>query len=130
MSAQRRVFPESFKREARAFLGNKPMTPGEYDLAIDGSLRSMPGWFVTAGAILGVMQENERHGRPDDYLSTLRDRYSALTPEDLTAAMRRVVNPDRWVWTVVGDADVLRPQLEALGLPVEVMEVGEVMPPS
>jgi len=36
------------------------------------------------------------------------------------AAARAAIDPSRFVWVVVGDAAVVRPQLEALGLPVEV----------
>ena len=33
---------------------------------------------------------------------------------------RATIDPSTFVWVVVGDASVVRPQLEALGLPVEV----------
>ena len=35
-------------------------------------------------------------------------------------AARQVIHPDQFVWVVVGDAAIVRPQLEALGLPLEV----------
>ena len=34
-------------------------------------------------------------------------------------ALARIEDPERFVWVVVGDASVVRPQLEALGLPIE-----------
>jgi hypothetical protein len=33
-----------------------------------------------------------------------------------------VVNPDGFVWVVVGDAAKVKPQLEKLGIPVQEME--------
>ena len=39
----------------------------------------------------------------------------------LDATARRYINPNNFVWVVVGDASRVRPQLDALGLPVEVM---------
>ena len=41
----------------------------------------------------------------------------------MDAAARAVINPDQFIWVVVGDASVVRPQLESLGLPVEVRSV-------
>jgi hypothetical protein len=37
-------------------------------------------------------------------------------------AVRGIVDPSRFVWVVVGDAGVVRPQLEGLGLPIEVVQ--------
>ena len=38
----------------------------------------------------------------------------------MDAAARAAIKPDTFVWVVVGDASVVKPQLDALGLPVEV----------
>jgi hypothetical protein len=38
----------------------------------------------------------------------------------MDAAARATIDPSTFVWVVVGDASVVRPQLDALGLPVEV----------
>ena len=35
-------------------------------------------------------------------------------------AARQVIKPDQFVWVVVGDASVVKPQLDAIGIPVEV----------
>ena len=40
----------------------------------------------------------------------------------LDATARRYINPNNFVWVVVGDAAVVRPQLERLGLPIEVVQ--------
>ena len=37
----------------------------------------------------------------------------------MDAAARRVLQASDFVWVVVGDAKVVRPQLEKLGLPIE-----------
>ena len=39
---------------------------------------------------------------------------------ELDAAAQAALDPSRFVWVVVGDASVVKPQLDALGLPVEV----------
>ena len=67
------------------------------------------------------MQQNDLLGRPDDYYSTITARYRALTAPQLDAAARAAIDPSKLVWVVVGDAAKVRPQLDGLGLPVEVV---------
>jgi hypothetical protein len=52
----------------------------------------------------------------------IADRYRAMDKATLDATARRYINPANFVWVVVGDARVVRPQLESLGLPIEVVE--------
>ena len=46
-------------------------------------------------------------------------RLDGKYPEDAAAA-KAAIDPSRFVWVVVGDASVVKPQLDALGIPVEV----------
>jgi len=50
-----------------SYLGNQPMTQVEFDRAIAGAIRSLPGSYETSRAVLGAMQFNVRFNRPDDY---------------------------------------------------------------
>ncbi len=111
----------SLRQEISAFLGPKPMTQAEFDRTITGATRSLAGEFETAGDVLGAMQANDLYKRPDDYYSTITQRYRAMTRQELEGAIRSVIDPNRFVWVVIGDARTVRPQLDTLGLPVEVM---------
>jgi len=104
------------------FLQTDGVTPTELERTINGNTRSLAGGFETSGQILGALRSNALYGRPDDYQTTLASRTRALTAAQMDAAARQVIHPDQFVWVVVGDASVVRPQLEALGLPVEVRE--------
>jgi predicted Zn-dependent peptidase len=106
-----------------AFLGPKGVTGTERDQAVANEVLSLAGEFETSGAVLGAIMRNASLHRPDDYYVRLPDRYRAMTPADLDAAARRGIDPRRLVWVVVGDAAKVRPQLEALHMPVEVMTV-------
>ena len=44
-----------------------------------------------------------------------------MTAQVLDTTARRYINPDNFVWVVVGDAARVRPQLERLGMPIEAM---------
>jgi len=102
------------------FLGPDGVTAAERDRTVNGDTRGLAGGFETSGQILGALRSNALYGRPDDYQETLASRTRALTAADMDAAARATIDPSTFVWVVVGDASVVRPQLEALGLPVEV----------
>jgi predicted Zn-dependent peptidase len=104
------------------FLQTDGVTPQELERTINGNTRSLAGGFETSGQILGALRSNALFGRPDDYQTTLASRTRALSAAQMDAAAREVIHPNQFVWVVVGDASVVRPQLEALGLPVEVRE--------
>jgi hypothetical protein len=44
-----------------------------------------------------------------------------MTAKALNDAMRVKVDPSKITWLIVGDAAKVKPQLEALGLPIEMV---------
>lgn len=110
-------------KETREFLTVKGVTEEELTRNVAAEIGELPGSFETSPAVLGAMQTNALYGRPDNYYETLVERYSAQTRESLDAAARSALDVDDFVWVVVGDAAKVGPQLEALGLPVEVREM-------
>lgn len=105
------------------FLGPDGVTAEERDKTVNGNTRSLAGGFETSAQILGALRSNALYRRPDDYQETLSSRTRALTAPQMDAAARAVIDPDQFIWVVVGDASVVRPQLEALGLPLEVRSI-------
>ena len=102
------------------FLDVDGVTPDELERTVNGNTRQLAGGYETSAQILGALRSNALYGRPDDYQETIASRTRALTATQMDAAARQVIHPDQFVWIVVGDAAVVRPQLESLGLPVEV----------
>ena len=109
-------------RETSDFLDTNGVTQEELTRIVTAEIGELPGQFETSGAVLSAMQSNALFGRDDDYYETLEGRYRAQTRQSLDAALRNAVDIDRFVWVVVGEADKIRPQLEAVGLPIEVRE--------
>lgn len=102
------------------FLGAEGVTPAERERTVLGETRGLSGSYETSGQVLGALRSNALYGRPDGYQETLASRINALTAEQMDAAARAAIKPANFVWVVVGDASVVKPQLDALGLPVEV----------
>jgi len=107
--------------DMRAFLGRQGVTAEERDRTINGAIRSLPGSFETSSDLLVGIMRNSIYGRPDDYYTTLADRYRALTAASLDEAARSAIDPAKLIWLVVGDAAKVRPQLDGIGLPVETL---------
>jgi len=110
-------------REVGEFVTTSGVTDEELTRIVNAEIRELPGQYETSGAVLGAMQSNVLYGRPMTYQETLADKYRAQTRESLDAAARAAINPDQFTWVIVGDAEQVGPQLEALGLPVETIEV-------
>jgi zinc protease len=105
------------------FNGAKPVTPDELDKTIKGNVLELPGSYEQSAAVLAQMQADRLNKRPFTYAETLAGKYSALTAKGLNDEMRAKVDPAKITWLVVGDAAKVKPQLETLGLPIEM--VGE-----
>ena len=117
------------RKEVTDLVTSRPITQEELDFVRDSRLRSMSSWFSTAGGVLAGMLENVRRGRPDDYYSQLGEEYKAVSLEEVHADVDAALAPSNWVWVVVGDAEIVKPQLEGLGLPITVLKPEDVLPP-
>ena len=110
------------RQQIGAFLTTNGVTKEELDRTVAKSVNQLPGQFESAESVLGAMMRNDLLGRPDDYYETVAAKYRALDVAGLDRAIRATVDPAKLVWVVVGDAAKVRPQLEKLGLPVEVAQ--------
>jgi zinc protease len=77
----------------------------------------------TVGQIASRVGQLVIYGLPDRYYHEYRDRMREVTTEAAHAAARAHIHPEAAQVVVVGDAEVVGPPLEALGLgPVEVTQ--------
>ena len=106
----------------KSFTTNKGVTDVELQRVINGNTRQLAGQFETSAAVLSALRSNALYRRPDNFWETVADRYRGMTVTSLDQAARRVIDPSRIVWVVVGDAAKVRPQLEKLGMPIEVVK--------
>lgn len=111
----------AMQEQIDAFLMSDGMRPEEFSRAISGSIRSLAGRFETSGGVIGGMSNNLLYGRPDDYYDGIAAMYRSFDREQLDATARSTLDRSAFTWVVVGDADQVREQLDALGLPVETV---------
>jgi zinc protease len=112
---------ELFK-DSNAFLSTKGVTPEELERTVNGNVRELPGSFETSGDVLRGIQNIVNYNRPDDYYEKLADTYRAMAAPQIDAASRAVLRPQEMLVVVVGDAKQVKPQLEKLGLPIEMQD--------
>ena len=87
---------------------------------------ALPGQFETSPAVLGALRSNALYRRPDNYWDTVADRYRGMTAQSLDANARRYINPDNFVWVVVGDGST---GVLTLGEASEISEPLSATPP-
>jgi zinc protease len=114
---------KELRSDLKSFLGDKGVTKEELERTINGSVRELPGSFETSGDVLGGLRQIVKFGRPDNYYETLPATYEAMTAAEIDAAARKALSTDDLVYVVVGDAAVVKPQLDGLGLPVETVSL-------
>lgn len=113
----------ALREQISNFLTTQGVTSDELGRTILGNVRELPGSFETGGSVLGALRSIELYDRPDNYYDSLPERYRGMTQQSLDQAARQAINPQNFVWVVVGDAAQVRPQLEGIGLPIEEMNL-------
>jgi zinc protease len=106
-------------KEARAVIGDKPLTAAEIAKIKDQRVRALPGSYETTGAVLGAISGIVQYDRPDDYVQTLKSRLEAVTPAAAETAIKEIVQPAAMTWVIVGD-------LSKIEAPVRALNLGEV----
>lgn len=110
---------KEMQREIAAYAdGSAPATPEEVAKIQATEIRSLPGSFETANAVLGQIGGIVRYNRPDNWVEVRRGRIEALDPAGVNAAAK-TLDPNALTWVVVGD-------LSKIEAPVRALNLGEV----
>ena len=107
---------EEVLKEARAVIGDKPLTNAEIQKIKDNDIRKMPGQYETTSAVLGAVENIVTYGRPDDYVQALKARIEGQTDSAIEAAAKEVIHPGRLTWVIVGDLSKIEEPVRALDL--------------
>jgi zinc protease len=98
------------------------MTPGEYRYLQNAVGQSDALRYETPGAKLGLLSEILRYDLPLDYRRRQQDLLRETDRETLNALAARLIDPSNLAIVAVGDAALIRPQLETLGLPIKRLD--------
>lgn len=110
-------------KELNGIIGDKPATDEELSkIKLNKTLR-LPGSWETGGAIAGSLSEMVRYGYPKDHFDTYASKINSLSLDDINSAAKKVVNPNKIDWIVVGDKAEVEAGLNQLGMDVKLIDV-------
>jgi predicted Zn-dependent peptidase len=101
-------------------LRKEPVTDSELEQAKEAFVNSFVFSFTSPSSIVNRLIGLEYDGLPKDFLQQLRDKVVKLTKEDLLAAARKHLHPDRLRILAVGPPEALPQVLSGFG---EVKEI-------
>jgi len=99
-----------------AGLNTRPFTQAELQRAKDDILNSFLFRYDTREKILAERERLEFYGYPADYLETYRAALEKVTLEDVTAAAKKYIHPEKLAVLVVGNSSEIKPPVDDLGM--------------
>ena len=103
-------------KEFDGYLGDNPATQEELSRLIVKNTSQLPGQFETAGAVLGSLLSNDRFGRGNDYVPSLKGKYEALNIDAIKAQAQAAMKPGQLTWLIVGDRANIEAGIKELGI--------------
>ena len=99
-----------------------PFEESEVRFSRDYLVGVFPLRFESTGGIAIAIEPIAVYGLEDDFWQTYRDRIEAVGPVEVGSAAVELIHPDELLVLAVGDASMIRADVEALGIgPVEVV---------
>jgi predicted Zn-dependent peptidase len=95
--------------------GAKPASVEEVQKAVADDIRSQPGAYETASAVMGTIGGIVRYDRPDDWVVRRNAEVVAMTPDQVNAAAK-TLDANALTWVVVGDLSKIEAPVRALNL--------------
>ena len=98
------------------------MTPEEYEYLQNAIGQRDARSYETPGAKLGLLSQVLRYDLPLDYRKQQKSLLRETDRATLNALAGRLIDADNMAIIVVGDIPEIRPELEALGMPIKVLD--------
>ena len=102
--------------ELSAIRDTRPVTPEELSLGIAALTRGYARGFETAEQVARGVTQLALYDLPDDYFARFVPELERVTVDEVTAAVRRHLDPDRFTTLIVGDLDATAADLGRLNL--------------
>jgi zinc protease len=112
-------------RQMMAEMREEPVSDAELTLARESLVNSFVFGFTDSHEVVSQLLRLDFYDYPRGYLETYRDRVTAVTAEDVLAAARQRLHPDRQAVVLVGDASAFADAAAGLGLPVTPIPMKE-----
>ena len=117
--------------ELTGIIGDDPARMDELERVQLSRTLTLPGSWETMNSVGSSIAEMVRYDLPTDYWDSYADAVRAVTLDEVNAAARSMLHPDKIVWLVVGDKAVIEDGIRALelGPMYEIDADGNVLTP-
>ena len=106
----------------------RPIPADEIAKAKNYLALSYPRDFETTRDIAAQLATAFVYDLPEDFFSTYVQKIQAVTPEEVQAAAKKSLNPDRFAVVIVGDRKTIEAPVRALNLgPISYMKIEEAV---
>jgi zinc protease len=102
------------RKEIEEYVTSRMATDAEVATSKRRSTLTLPGRWETARAVARDIAALVRFKLPDDYWNNYAELVTKLTPPEVTDAAKRLLQPNRLTWVVVGDRKVMEGEVRAL----------------
>jgi zinc protease len=119
-TATRAAIEESID-EIRSIRDVRPVTEDELSLGAAALTRGYAKGFETAEQVARALTQIALYDLPDDYYTTFVPTLERVTTADVTRVALNHIHPDRLTTLIVGDLDVIGPELDRLNLGAPVV---------
>jgi predicted Zn-dependent peptidase len=109
-----------------AFPATRPVGQDEFQRATEGNILGLPNELETNAQVLQAMLTNQRLGRDLLYQAQLPEIYAGIAPSAIERAAAEALRPENLTIVVVGDREVIDPQLETLDMPITYLSAEEL----
>ncbi len=103
-------------KEFAGYLGDKPATQEELSRLVVKNTSQLPGQYETANAVLGSLLSNDRFGRTNGYVPSLKGKFEALNIDAVKAQAQSNIHPGQLTWLIVGDRAKIEAGIKELGI--------------
>lgn len=101
-----------------------PPTEDEMRMGKDGYLNSFVFNFDSKAEVVNRLMNYDYHGLPEDFLQQEKEKVEKVTPEDVVAAAKANLHPDKLKVLVVGNSADFEMPLEDLNMgPVDTIDI-------
>ena len=107
------------QRELAEFLEQRPATEEEFNRLCSSRSRGLGGEYQTGESVLGSLVSSEDIGRPWNHREIYGAALANVTLDQVRAAARELIHPDRLTWVIAGDLDTIEE-------PVRTLNIGRV----
>ena len=101
--------------ELEGYTGDAPATATEVERVKLNRTRSLPGSFATNNGFLSSIVNSDAYGLPFDHAESAADRIAAVTTDGVAERAKKVIDPSKLTWVVVGDLEEIEEDVRALG---------------